>query len=178
MFAHWFSKTRPYSTSESENPQSEPLLYSWILTNRLAIGPMPKSGAHWQQLEDEGFKKRFSCCYPSEHVYSPIPFDWISKEVSLPDHRSQEELNSDTLILALNEALQLIESDSSPTYIHCFAGQERSALIAIGLICIIEKKNLFDSLAYVKMCHKKAKPLYSQLDLMERILPMIDNQAF
>jgi hypothetical protein len=177
MFSKFFNRRRPSSSSDKsvfEPRESKisgpPLVYSWIITNKLAIGPMPKTDSHWNQLEYDGFQNRFSCCYPNEHIFTPIPDHWESKEISLPDHREQTHLEKSTLILALRQAEDMILMNSGPVYLHCFAGQERSALIAIGLVCILEKKDLFDSIAFVRQCHKRAKPLYSQLDLLEQVL--------
>jgi hypothetical protein len=180
MFSNFFKKKKrsPLSADESffiprerELKSSEPpLSYNWIITNRLAIGPMPKTSNHWKQLEYDGFHSRFSCCYPHEHIFAPIPNTWNSREISLPDHREQNPLDKETLIRALKQAEEMILTNPESLYLHCFAGQERSALMAIGLVCILEKKDLFDSIAFVRQCHKRAKPLYSQLDLLEQIL--------
>jgi hypothetical protein len=146
------------------------LRYAWILAGRLAIGPMPKSSEDWILLEQNGIRKRFSCCYDNEHIFTPIPKYWTSKEVPLPDHRKQEELSTSKLIYTLNEAIGLINQDSQPMYLHCYAGQERSSLIATGIVSLIEKKDLFDSLAYIRQCYPKARPLYEHLDILEQTL--------
>lgn len=161
------------SIQRNSKDSEPPLYYNWIITNKLAIGPMPRTISHWVQLEDDGFSNRFSCCYPYEHVFSPIPMSWNTFEVSLPDHRAQFPLEKETLILAINKAEEMLNNHPGPLYLHCFAGQERSALIAIGLLCRLENKNLFDSIAFVRQCHPKAKPLYSQLDLLEQIIKEI-----
>ncbi|MEB3317229.1 MAG: hypothetical protein VKO39_03715 [Cyanobacteriota bacterium] len=147
-----------------------PFNYSWIITGRLAIGPMPRKYEDWKLLENNGIIKRFSCCYPEEHVFAPIPEAWESKQVSLPDHRLQEKLTSERLIFAIKEAINLIEKDDSPVYLHCFAGQERSSLLATGIVSLIEDKDLFESLAWVRQCYRNAKPLYEHLDLLETTL--------
>jgi protein-tyrosine phosphatase len=179
MFSKWFPKKRKQELTSSliNKPIkqdltfcSSPLAFNWIKTGKLAIGAMPKSIQHWQQLEADNFSQRFSCCYPYEHIFTPIPSHWISKEISLPDHRAQDILRADTLIRALQVANSMMNEASGPLYIHCFAGQERSVLVAIGLICILDKKDLFDSLNYVRSCHKKARPIYSQLDLLDQLL--------
>jgi hypothetical protein len=179
MFSKFFGKKKKsrsddqamFTHREKENtPDDPPLSYNWIITNKLAIGPMPKTINHWKQLEFDGFLSRFSCCYPYENVFTPIPRTWNSTEVSLPDHREQEPLDKLKLIHALKEAEGMILNHPDALYLHCFAGQERSALMAIGLVCILEKKDLFDSIAFVRQCHKRAKPLYSQLDLLEQVL--------
>jgi hypothetical protein len=144
--------------------------YSWVMTGSLAIGPIPRNEEDWTQLERDGIRKRFSCCYPEERVFAPIPENWESREVSLPDHRFQEELTPEKLIYALNEATNLLSLDDTPLYLHCFAGQERSALLAAGIVSLIANKDLFDALAYVRQCHPKAKPLYEHLDILERAL--------
>jgi hypothetical protein len=147
-----------------------PFTFSWVITGKLAIGSMPRSIEDWRLLESNDIKKRFSCCYIEEHVFTPIPSDWESREISLPDHRSQEELTAEKLIYALNEIIQLIEKDSTPVYLHCFAGQERSSLLAVGAVCLLANKDLFEALAWVRQCHKRARPLYHQLDILEKAL--------
>lgn len=156
----------PRDTSDNEPP----LYYNWVITHKLAIGPIPRTSFHWKQLENDGFQNRFSCCYPNEHIFVTIPDTWNSREVSLPDHRAQNPLERETLISALLQAREMIRNNSTPLYLHCFAGQERSALMAIGLVCLLENKDLFDSIAFVRQCHKRAKPLYSHLDLLEQVL--------
>ena len=144
--------------------------YSWIITGKLAIGGMPRQIEDWILLEQNGIQKRFSCCYAEEHIFTPIPAGWKSKEVSLPDHRVQEVLTIKNLIYALDEAIELIYQGNGPVYLHCFAGQERSSLLATGIVSLIEDKDLFESLAWVRQCHKRAKPLYDHLDILEKAL--------
>ncbi len=148
---------------------NQPLMYSWILNQQLAIGPMPRRSFHWNQLEDVGFKTRFSCCYPQENVFAPIPKDWLSANIPLPDHRKQEYLNIDKLRLALNTAEELLNR-SAPVYLHCFAGQERSSLMAVGLTAKIKKMDVFESLEWVRRCHPIASPDYEYLEMLETIL--------
>ena len=144
--------------------------YTWIITGRLAIGPMPRCTEDWNLLEKSGISKRFSCCYAEEHIFTPIPADWKSREVSLPDHRLQENLTSERLLFALNEAITLLNEDSYPVYLHCFAGQERSTLLATGIVSLTEKKDLFEGLAYIRQCYPRARPLYEHLDILEKVL--------
>jgi hypothetical protein len=146
------------------------LAYSWVITGQLAIGPIPKTSTHWHQLESDGFKSRFSCCYPNEHIYEVIPSSWASDEISLPDHRSQEVLTIEKLILALERSIQMLEKSDGALYLHCFAGQERSALVAVGMISVLHEIDLFESLDFIRQCHKRARPLYSQLDLLDTAL--------
>jgi len=151
-----------------------PFTFSWVITGKLAVGSMPRRPEDWRLLESNDIKKRFSCCYAEEHIFTPIPDDWESKEVSLPDHRLQEELKIEKLVFALNEIIELINKDSNPVYLHCFAGQERSSLLAVGTVCLIANKDLFEALAWVRQCHKRSRPLYHQLDLLEKALDRIN----
>jgi len=150
-------------------PADRPLPYSWVLTNRLAVGPMPAGEAHWQQLEQAGLRARFSCCYPQEEGQAAVPEHWLSEAVPLPDHRRQEALDAERLALALERARQLLQQ-GQPLYLHCLAGIERSPLIAIGLTARERNLSLFDALDWVRRCHPVAKPIVSHLELLERLL--------
>jgi hypothetical protein len=148
---------------------SQPLSYSWILNHQLAIGPMPRRSFQWKQLEDVGFKTRFSCCYPHENVFAPIPNDWSSANIPLPDHRQQEQLDIDKLMLALSTAEQLVLT-SAPVYLHCFAGQERSSLLAVGLTSKLKNIDVLSALEWVRRCHPISAPSYEYLEMLELIL--------
>lgn len=162
--------TQPTRSLFAEDPLfSKPLMISWILNNQLAIGPMPRRTFQWNQLEDLGFKTRFSCCYPEENVFASIPGDWLSANIALPDHRQQESLEIDTLRLALSTAEDLVIK-SSPVYLHCFAGQERSSLLAVGLTSRIKNMDVFSALEWVRRCHPISAPSYEYLEMLESIV--------
>jgi len=164
------SLSQPTKPVFAEDPLfNQPLMYSWILNHQLAIGPMPRRTFQWNQLEDVGFKTRFSCCYPQENVFAPIPSDWFSANIPLPDHRQQESLDIDKLRLALRTAEELVIS-SSPVYLHCFAGQERSSLLAVGLTAKFKKIDVFTALEWVRRCHPISSPIYEHLEMLEVIL--------
>jgi hypothetical protein len=153
----------------SEPQENIPLFYSWILTNSLAIGPMPRLTSHWEQLELAGFSTRFSCCYPEEERICPLPQHWRSVSFALPDHRNQETLSPERLAQALGLAQELL-NEHKPVYLHCFAGMERSPLIAVGLTAQERNIDLFAALEWVRRCHPSAIPLYEQLDILDQVL--------
>ncbi len=167
-FKSLFRRTKTSKEVLSSNT-SPPLPYSWILSNQLAIGPMPRTEAHWQQLEEAGFKARFSCCYPEEQRFAPIPPHWKTAGVAMPDHREQETLTEERLIEAIQAAEELLKG-SSPVYLHCLAGRERSSLMATALTARSKKIDIFSSLDWVRRCHPAASPLYDQLELLEMLL--------
>lgn len=146
-----------------------PIIYSWILTNKFAIGPIPKTDEQWQQLDSAGFRSRFSCCYPEEDVFAQPPAHWRQASVSLPDHRRQESLKPSRLNEALLSAQGLIDSVPA-TYIHCFAGRERSALVAVGLIAKSQNLDVFNSLDLVRLCHPQASPIFGDLDILDSLI--------
>jgi len=155
--------------SDSSAAPMPPLIYSWVITGRLAIGPMPRCEAHWQQLAGAGFRSRFSCCYPEEEIYAPPPQDWLQGGVCLPDHRRQERLRPERLAEALSEAQKIIETQPA-TYLHCMAGMERSPLIAVGLLARERKIDVLEALEAIRLCHPRAQPIYSDLDVLEQVL--------
>jgi len=149
--------------------ESRPLLYSWIQSGKFAIGPMPQTAEQWLQLEQVGFRSRFSCCYPEEEIFAAAPSSWLCDRVSLPDHRRQESMKLEQLAMALLQAEAVIESQPA-TYLHCFAGRERSPLIAVGLVSRSQGVDVLTALDRVRLCHPAASPIFSDLDLLERLL--------
>ncbi len=142
---------------------------SWVLTGQLAIGPMPRSDRHWQQLEEAGFRSRFSCCYPEEESDLIVPPGWRSDRVSLPDHRQQEPLREERLALALARA-EVLLIDAAPIYLHCMAGYERSPLLAVGLTARLRGIDPLAALAWVRRCHPMAMPIYDHLVMLDTLL--------
>ncbi|MEB3266348.1 MAG: hypothetical protein VKN13_07030 [Cyanobacteriota bacterium] len=142
----------------------------WILANRLAVGPMPQHDRQWQQLEELGFRARFSCCYAEEQQPHPAPPPhWGSFGVALPDHRRQEPLVQDRLDQAISEAIQAMD-DQGPLFLHCLAGRERSPLVAIGVTARCRGLDVYGALDWVRKCHPSASPLFDQLEQLEQLL--------
>ena len=173
--------SRTEATSSEPKPEivAPALVYSWVISGRLAVGPLPRTVAHWQQLENAGFRSRFSCCYPEEERITPPPH-WIESRVSLPDHRRQEPLRPERLAEALDKA-ETIMAASAPTYLHCMAGIERSPLIAAGLVARQRGIDLLAALEVIRLCHPRAMPIYSDLDVLDAVLrepkPAADSAA-
>lgn len=150
-------------------PADQPLPYSWVLTNQLAVGPLPSSPAHWQQLESAGLRSCFSCCYPEEEGLCVPPAHWGRAGCPLPDHRGQEPLDLERLASALDAAEQLLQAEP-PLYLHCMAGMQRSPLLAVGLTARLRQLSMLDALDWVRRCHPVAQPVFSHLELLERVL--------
>jgi hypothetical protein len=164
-----FLNSRQEPARAGQALQMRYLPFSWVLTDQLAIGPMPRSETHWRQLEDAGFRSRFSCCYPEEEIGLIMPPGWRSDRVALPDHRDQEPMQGARLALALSRAEALMKQ-APPMYLHCLAGCERSPLLAVGLTARARQTDLLAALAWVRRCHPMAMPIYSHLALLEATL--------
>lgn len=163
-------RRQPPPPPRQPSPQeSRPLIYSWIQTGKLAIGPLPQTSEQWLQLEQAGFRSRFSCCYPEEEIFAAAPSSWLSDRVSLPDHRRQEPMQPEQLAAALLQAESVIKTQPA-TYLHCFAGRERSALVAVGLLARSQGIDVLKALERVRLCHPGASPIFSDLDQLERLI--------
>jgi len=149
---------------------SPPTTYtcSWLRSGRLVIGAMPTNDDHWRSLERQGVSSVFSCCDPSEGLWQP-PSHWQRIQLPLPDHRNPHDLDPTALKRAVDAAWQLYR-DTPALYIHCWAGMERSPLVAIGLLCKAESLSIFDALAQVRALHPPARPITSHLVVLEEIL--------
>jgi len=159
-------------TRQTIPQESRPLIYSWIESGKFAIGPMPKTAEQWLQLEQAGFRSRFSCCYPEEDSLTSAPNSWLCDRVSLPDHRRQESMKPEQLARALLQAEAVIESQPA-TYLHCFAGRERSPLVAVGVLARRQGVDVLTALERVRLCHPSASPIFSDLDKLEQLLKII-----
>jgi hypothetical protein len=146
-----------------------PQPFSWIRSGRLAIGGFPHAPLHWQGLEACGIRRVFSCCDPSEGPWTPPPH-WQARQLALPDHRVAEPLSEHLLRQAIAELEQLYGQGRGGLYLHCWAGQERSALLAVALLCRSEALPLLEALALVRRCHPPAQPILAQLALLEDVL--------
>jgi hypothetical protein len=64
----------------------------------------------------------------------------------------------ENLLSALDhlEAMMLPAGKTPPLYLHCWGGIERSPLLAIGLLCRLEKLTLLDALAQVRVSPRSA----------------------
>jgi len=148
----------------------KPLWFSWILPNRLGIGPAPLTADHWEALKKAGFHSCFSCCYLEEEQFLPIPdYDVVHGRVSLPDHRHQELLLKSTLLEAINVSRGLM-NQSPPLYLHCWAGQERSPLLAIAHVSLINGVSVVNAMESVRKAHPQANPVYQHLELLKEII--------
>jgi protein-tyrosine phosphatase len=116
-------------------------------------------------LQQLGIGSVFNCCGPQEGAGLP-PVDLLAVQLALPDHRNQFPLTSTLLDGAVTQALVLLEQHPA-LYLHCWAGIERSPLLAVALLCRSEGLDLFTALAQVRQACPQARPLRHQLVVLE-----------
>jgi hypothetical protein len=146
----------------------QPQPFSWLRTRRLAIGAFPKTRGHWEALESLGISRVFSCCDPGEGLWQP-PKHWQRDQISLPDHRHSTPPSIELLGEALDRLERLLTGGEA-LYLHCWAGQERSPLMAVGLLCRSEGLPFFEALTQVRTLHAAARPITSHLVVLEEML--------
>tara|TARA_B100001989_G_C24480743_1_gene434269 strand:- start:488 stop:949 length:462 start_codon:yes stop_codon:yes gene_type:complete len=140
----------------------------WILINELAIGSVPSKPAHIKKLINYGFKGIFSLCNPIEYKY-PEGIEQHLKLFSyeLPDHKSLRAPSLEELNLAINKLRD--SKKYGPIYMHCFAGVERSPLVAMAWMMKEYSMDAQSSLEYVMQQHPGTNPLKEQFNLLQNI---------
>lgn len=147
-----------------------PQPFSWLRTRRLALGGFPQQAEQWQALEAVGIGQVFSCCDPGEGSWEP-PGHWQRERLTLPDHRSSSVVTASQLREALDRLESMLTAnDAPPLYLHCWAGMERSPLLAVGLLSRVENLTFFDALAQVRSLHPQARPITAHLVVLEKLL--------
>ena len=151
-------------------PSALPQPFSWLRTRRLALGGFPQQTEQWQALEAVGIRQVFSCCDPIEGTWEP-PEHWQRERLALPDHRSSAVVTPRQLQEALDRLERMLaDNDAPPLYLHCWAGMERSPLLAVGLLCRLEAMPFFDALAQVRSLHPEARPITAHLVVLEEVI--------
>ena len=82
----------------------------------------------------------------------------------MPDHRSSQTLKKKDLNQAINILQEIMAK--KPTFLHCYAGIERSPLVCIGWLIKIEKITFQEAFEYLKSVHPATNPLSEQLNVL------------
>ena len=145
--------------------RSRPFRLSWLLRNRLALGPAPSRQEHLLLLRDEGCKAMLSLCHASEQpTLEGLEHDFASLRVPLPDHRSSELLTAEQLEAALQALEQL--QQHGPVFVHCLAARERSPLVCMAWLMRLNGLSRQQALDYVSQVHPGTNPLPQHLSLL------------
>ena len=141
----------------------------WIIQDSLAVGSIPKKEEHIEKLKNEKIVSILSLCNEVKYTEFNYPKDKFNyRRIILPDHQTGrlptlEELQN--CIICLEELIS-----KGATYVHCFAGIERSPLVCMAWL--IKKHNLSpqEALDYVMQMHKGTNPLSGQLSLLQKLI--------
>ena len=141
---------------------------NWVLVEELALGPSPKNKDNLKMLHSYGIKNVVSLCEPNElELITELEkqFNFIS--YPLPDHRYKIKPK----LKDINNILDCIKENNhfGPTYVHCFAGIERSPLVCISWLIRECSFDLETSLQYIMKINPRTCPLDYQLDVLKKI---------
>lgn len=137
----------------------------WVLNNKLAVGPAPRSIEDLNELKRNKISCILSLCSKNEiNTEFNLEDHFISKRVVLPDHKYKENLRIDQLHIALDTLSKLIKL--GPVYIHCVAGIERSPLVCMAWLITNHNLTPTQALDYLMDVHIGTCPLPQQFKLL------------
>lgn len=145
---------------------------SWVLRNRLLVGPAPRESGALAQLRSLGVVSLLNLCEPQETAdqgWAASPAGLHRYASPLPDSRSGRPITAAALAVALGRARQLLQEQPA-LYVHCAVGQERSPLVVLGVLCLEQGWDLIEGLAQLRRLHPPARPRTAHLEVLEQVL--------
>jgi predicted protein tyrosine phosphatase len=138
----------------------------------LVIGAYPQDAEDVSMLEWMGVQHVVNLVEDEEYgegardvVAEALSATGISEErVSFADFG---HLPADELEAAVQAVCRGLD-DSTKTYLHCRAGQQRSAVVAAGVVALRQHLNPSEALAFIQQRKPSATPLPHQLEDLER----------
>ena len=143
--------------------------WNWVLRDRLAVGPAPRSNEDLDQLAAAGIRAVLSLCDPREAPPPPgLVERFTCRRLVLPDHRAGRPPEP----VELEQALALLAElePHGPVYVHCVAGVERSPLICLGWLMRRRRLPLLNALDYLMQVHPATGPLPEQLACLREVI--------
>ena len=137
----------------------------WVIEASLAVGSLPKKEEHIEILKKEKIVSILSLCEERLYTSFNYPKDKFNyRRIILPDHQTGTLPTLEQLKNCMVYLEELISKGA--TYVHCYAGAERSPLVCTAWL--IRKHNLRpqEALDYVMQIHKGTNPLPGQLLLL------------
>ena len=146
----------------------------WVLVNKIAIGPIPRTPEHFKLLKKHKINSILSLCDEKEApTLEFIRENFIFSRVPLPDHKQAKFPSFKEFLKALDELKKLQEF--KPTFVHCLASVERSPLICLGWLVREEGYSIDLAMDYLMQIHPGTSPLPEQLSL---VMQLIENKSF
>jgi protein-tyrosine phosphatase len=161
--APWRSPTRSVNTVVQRSP------FSWILSQKLAIGRLPKAKDCAALLEAK-INVVLSLSAPSEgELPVEITQNFNCLRLILPDSRFLLSLQVDQLAQAVKLIHQTLQNGQS-IYVHCLAGVERSPIVCVAYLCRYHNLDLWQALNRVKQVNPRTMPTHAQLQIVREFL--------
>lgn len=143
------------------------LKFSWILPQRLAVGPAPRN---YRALKKLGFSAALNLQEDSEPgpAGAEVPEGFTVARVPIRDGI----IGGIPTVEQIAEAVETLEDlvRQGAVYVHCFAGVGRSPMVCMAYLAGAEGKDLEEAREFVASRHIPAAPSESQLETVERYL--------
>lgn len=144
---------------------------SWVLRNRLALGPAPRHDDDLDWLANQGVTAVLSLCCTSEAAPPPgLEERFHCRRLVLPDHRAGRAPEPAELERALGLLAEL--EGHGAVYVHCLAGVERSPLLCLAWLMRQRRLSLVAALDYLMQIHPPTGPLPEQLESLRALMQM------
>ena len=140
----------------------------WVLVNKIAVGPNPRTILDFKMLQDYKIKSILSLCDINEApALDFIQKNFVFSRIPLPDHKKARIPTFDEFQLALDKLKEL--QKFSPTFVHCLASVERSPLLCLGWLVREEGYSIDIAMDYLMQIHPGTSPLPEQLKLIMQL---------
>ena len=146
--------------------------FDWILPDRLAVGPFPKSSLSINYLRRMGITAILSLTEESEGSTAELQHNFVWQRVPIPDGF----LGGIPTESQFDQTLQILErwSDKGHViYVHCLAGVGRSPAVCALYLSKQQAIPLDKAIAYVREQHSITAPTLNQIQVMEQFLSML-----
>ena len=142
--------------------------FNWVLNNQLSIGSKPNSKENYEFLKEKRTISILSLCEINKHDEALLSnFHFFTKNLILPDHKSIDKMTIKQLKIAVDELNNLLKY--GPTFVHCYAGIERSTTVILSWLKLYKKLQFETALEYLMQVHPMTNPLSYQLQLVREV---------
>ena len=145
-------------------------MFSWIIDDKLAVGPAPRT---YHLLLRRGFTAALSLQEDSEPGPSraEIPPGFILERVPIRDGVIGGKPTEGQLQDAVDRLHRLLGRNT--VYVHCFAGVGRSPLVCVAYLARYCLMSFQDAMLHVSQRHPNTAPTEGQLETLYRYLEHI-----
>ena len=144
--------------------------FSWIISNRLAVGSFPQLDYEIGYLTKMGITSVLSLTEPKEiNIPQPLKNQFVWRNVPIPDGAK----GGVPKLEHFQEAYTILsrwQQRGHATYVHCFAGVGRSPSVCAAYLAKAEEIPLEDAIAKVQDRHPVAHPDSAQIAIMKQFL--------